>query len=319
MALRVAISEVPPRPLDVAEERARNARSHYRILSRTGVPYGRKHVGERSPEIADPSNSAASWRPWRVAPGSGFEVCDPSGEVGLIQIDKKQFLVTKPFRFSDAALEKMLTDRLVRDGQSAADAQRAVEDARTFTPTTENPTDLASIPLFMRWFENSYGVHSLAAIIHDELIVNEPNSGALGSDTLSDRFFREMMRSAGVPWLKRWIMWAAVAIRSRWAAGGVRRLSVLVWIVLAVTGIGSFACAAGSALLGWGRPVDIWLLLVIALLLPFASAPLWGKQYGASLVAAVAAFWILPAAAFGVVGYIVYRSLELLAEKSGLE
>ncbi len=268
--------------------------------------------------MVDVSNPTVVWTPWRVARSSGFEVCDTGGEVGLIQINKSQFLVTKEFRFSEIAVTKMLTDRLVSDGESTADAERAVEDARTFTPTTENPTDMASIPLFMRWFENTYGAHTLAAIIHDQLIVDEPNAGALGSDTLSDRFFREMMRSAGVPWLKRWIMWAAVAIRSRWAAGGIRRLSVCVWIVLAITGIGSFVNAAGSAWFGWSRPFDVWLLLVIAVLLPIVSAPLWGRQFGASLVAAVAALWILPAAAFGLLGYLVYQTLEFLARKSGL-
>ena len=257
--------------------------------------------------MPDPADTAASWSPWRVARSSGFEVRDPQGEVGLVQIDPSRFLVTKAFRFSDRAVEKMLTDQLVESGKSADDARRAVDNARAFTPTTENPTDMASIPRFMRWFENTYGAHTLAAIIHDELIVNEPNGGALGSDTLSDRFFREMMRSAGVPWLKRWIMWSAVALRSRWAAGGIRRLSVGIWIVLAIAGIAAFVNGAGAALFGWAHPVDSWLLLLIAVLLPFASAPLWGKQFGASLVAAIAALWILPAAAFAALGYVVYQ------------
>ena len=62
-------------------------------------------------------------------------------------------------------------------------------------PMTENPTDLASVPLFMRWFENSYGVHTLAAILHSTSSSSEAQTdGELGSDTLSDRFFREMMK-----------------------------------------------------------------------------------------------------------------------------
>lgn len=269
--------------------------------------------------MADPADATASWNPWCVARSSGFEVRDPRGEVGLTQIDSSRFLITKAFRFSDRAVEQMLTERLVEGGKSADEARRAVDNARTFTPTTENPTDVASIPQFMRWFENPYGVHTLAAIIHDELIANEPNAGALGSDTLSDRFFREMMRSAGVPWLKRWIMWCAVALRSRWAAGGSTRLKLCIWIVLAIVGIAAFVNAAGAALFGWAHPVDIRLLVLFAVLLPFASAPLWGKQYGASFVAAIAALWILPAAAFAALGYVVYQSLELIAAKVGLE
>lgn len=268
--------------------------------------------------MTNPVQEPLPWTPWRVAPRSGFEVHDTSGEVGLIQIDAAQFLVTEEFRFTDNAVQKALTDKLESEGRTAAVARRAVEDARTISPPRENPTDLASIPRFMRWFENSYGVHTLAAIIHDQLIVEEPNAGALGSDTLSDRFFREMLGSAGVPWLKRWIIWAAVAIRTRLAAGGMRRASVCLWIVLAIIGIASFVIAVGSLWFGWGHPADIRLLLLVAVLLPFASAPLWGRQFGASLVAAVAALWVLPAAAFALLGYLVYQALESVARKSGL-
>jgi Protein of unknown function (DUF1353) len=265
------------------------------------------------------STADASWRRWRVAPDSGFEVRHPHGDVGLIQIDRKQFLVESPFRFANDAVITMLTDRLVRNGKTEQQARDAVEDARTFTPTTENPTDLASIPRYMRWFESSYGAHTLAAIIHDDLIVDEPNAGPLEDDTLSDRFFREMMKSAGVPWLKRWIMWSAVALRTRWAVGGIRRLSVLVWLVLSAAGIASFVWTVGSATFGWDDPVDGWALLVVALVLPFVAAVLWGKQYGASIVAAIAAIWILPAAALAGLGYLVYLGLERAADLIGLD
>lgn len=259
------------------------------------------------------------WTPWCVAEDSAFEVRDPLGRVGLLQINKKSFLVVNEFRFSDPDVIQMLTEHLIDDGMTDAEAQAAVDDARTFTPTEENPTDVASIPSYMRWFENSYGDHTLAAIIHDDLIVDAVNGGALGSDTLSDRFFREMMKSAGVPWLKRWVMWTAVALRSRWAAGGARQGSVIVWVLMAAAGIACFIDAVGGALFDWPQPVDTWVLLVIAVALPFASTLLWGKQRGASLIAAVAALWVLPAAVFGVLAWIVYKILEYLASKVGLK
>ena len=74
----------------------------------------------------------------------------------------------------------------------------------------------------------------------DELIVDEANGGALGSDSLADRFFREMMCTSGVPFFKRWIMWAGVALRTRWAAGGWRRWSILGWLLLSVLGVKNF-------------------------------------------------------------------------------
>lgn len=268
--------------------------------------------------MTETSNPPEMWRPWPVARDSGFEVRADRGYLGLIQIDKKKFWVMHPFRFSQESVVQMLTDRLVRDGMDIDKARAAVDDARTFTPTEENPTDLASIPRYMRWFESSYGAHTLAAIIHDDLIVDKPNGGALDSDTLSDRFFREMMQAAGVPWLKRWIIWSAVALRSRWAARGLRRLSVLVWILLAAGGIASFVWAIGSTFLDWRRPMDVGLLLVTSVLLPFAAAPLWGRQLGAGLVAAISALWILPAAALGGMGYAVYWLLERVAKRFGL-
>ena len=270
--------------------------------------------------MSDSADEVRAWSPWRVAVNSGFTVDDPDGNVGIIQLDEKNFWVTNAFRFTDEEIERDLIAKLMRDesGKSEAEARCAVDEARTFAPSIENPTDMASIPRFMRWFENPYGAHTLAAMIHDELITNEPNGGSLGSDTLSDRFFREMMRVAGVAWLKRWIMWAAVALRSRFAAGGIRRLSLFLWLLLATFGIASFVSAVGSWLFDWGQLVDTWLLLLIAVALPFVSSLLWGKQRGASLVAAVAALWILPAALFGIVGYGVYQLLERGARKLGL-
>ena len=265
------------------------------------------------------STNDASWHRWRVAPTSGFEVRNPLGDVALIQIDRKRFHVVSPFRFDDTAVLAMLTERLRSNGKTDQQARDAVEDARTFTPSTENPTDLASIPRYMRWFESAYGAHTLAAIIHDDLIVDEPNGGPLEDDTLSDRFFREMMKSAGVSWLKRWIMWSAVALRSRWAVGGIRRLSVLVWLILSAVGISAFVWAIGAVTLGWDGPADTAAILTVALVLPFGAALLWGKQYTAGIVAAIAALWILPAAALAGVGYVIYLGLERAADVIGLD
>lgn len=263
--------------------------------------------------------SDTPWVPWRVAPDSGFEVDHPSGNVGIVQIDDRQFVVLNAFRFAHPAVERDLVERLVADGTSEGDARRMVDDARTFVPREDNPTDLASIPRFMRWFENPYGRHSLAALVHDELIRDEVNAGALGSDTLSDRFFRQMMAASGVPWLKRWIMWAAVALRSRFAAGGHRRWSVLLWVLLAVVGISSAALAAGGWWLDWATPGSPTLLAVVAIVLPFVSAPLWGEQWGASLVAAIAGFWIVPAAVMAAFGYAVYLALERATRAAGVD
>ncbi|KAF0967964.1 MULTISPECIES: DUF1353 domain-containing protein [unclassified Gordonia (in: high G+C Gram-positive bacteria)] len=261
------------------------------------------------------------WVPWRVAPHSGFEVDDPTGKgsVRVVQVDDRQFVVLNTFRYSDPDVEKDLSTRLVRSGMSDARARAAVDDARTFVPREDNPTDLASVPRFMRWFEDSYGRHTLAAMIHDELISDAVNSGALQSDTLSDRFFREMMRTSGVPWLKRWLMWSAVALRTRWVAGGYRRWSIVLWLLLSVVGITATVGSAGALLFDWPWPVSspAW-SLVVALLMIFVAAPLWGRQWAASLIAAVGALWLVPAAAMTSLAWVVYSALERIARAVGL-
>jgi hypothetical protein len=60
-------------------------------------------------------------------------------------------------------------------------------------------------------------------------------------------------------------------------------------------------------------------MLLVALLLPLPAAFLWGKQYGAGIVAAMAALWILPAAVLAGIGYLVYLALERAAKLVGLE
>jgi hypothetical protein len=270
------------------------------------------------PDVTPPTALEPPWVAWNVAADSGFQVRHKGGRLGLMQKDPKNFWVEREFRFADDAVITMLTERLVRRGWKPDDAAVAVENARTFTPADENPTDLASIPRFMRWFETAYGLHTLAAIIHDNLIMKEPNGGALKDDTLSDRFFREMMKSAGVKWLKRWIIWSAVALRSRWAVGGLRRWAIIAWLLLAATGLTAFVWSVGMTTLSWASPVDSWVLLLVALVLPIAAAGLWGKQYGGGLVATIAALWILPAAALAGAGYAVYVFLEWLAGKAGL-
>lgn len=268
--------------------------------------------------MTEGTDQEAQWVPWCVEPHSGFEVNDGSGKVELAQISHSQFLVSPAFRYCNEELEASLEQVLVDAGKTADAARRAVDDARTFTPS-ENPTDLASVPLFMRWFENTYGAHTLAAILHDNLITDIASGGALGSDALADHLFREMMRSAGVPWLKRWIMWSAVALRSRWAAGGYKRVMIGLWLVTAVVGIAAFVNGVGAALLDWGHIVDVPALFAVAAILPFASAPLWGKQLGASFIAAIAALWVMPAALLAVFGFFVYRALEFGARAIGLD
>ncbi len=263
-------------------------------------------------EAAEPG-----WTPWVVAPC--FEVEGDEATVVLRQVSAQVFEVPTTFRFSGLAELADVRALLAGTVEDPALVDAALDDARTF-PAGSERTDLASIPRFLTWFENKYGRHTLAAIIHDRLILSgNPNAGALGSDALADRFFRLMLLASGVPLLKAWIMWAAVAMRTRWAAGGVRRWLLIAWVMLATLGIATFVSWIGVVTWNWAAPFGLGAttLLLIAAVMPVLSAPLWGNQYVASGVAAIAALWILPPALFALIGFGIYRLLEATATRIG--
>ncbi len=83
-----------------------------------------------------------------------------------------------------------------------------------------NNTDLASIPPFLTWLVPKDGRHTPAAILHDALIGGvegtdyQTSTAGQVSDAHADYVFREAMRDLEVRWLRRWLMWAAVALRT---------------------------------------------------------------------------------------------------------
>ncbi|MCP3999000.1 MAG: DUF1353 domain-containing protein [bacterium] len=320
--------------------------------------------------MSDRVEEAPRWRPWRANQRSGFEVFGTTDLIGLNQLDATRFEVYGRFRFSSAEIEDYLHQRLVHDHDVTAEKAKEMVDTARSPDMSDESTDLASVPPFMRWFESPYGKHTLAGLVHDQLIVEQPNAGALGSDTLSDTFFRKMLGACGVPWIKRWIMWGAVALRSRWAAKGLRRLTLIAWgviasvglglfgsgviwtiadgkvptgswllhlaavvltslysllrqrsqwlsIIIAVAGAGTFAAGAIWTVTSGAVPTGAWILLLLASVLPVVSAPLWGRQWGASFVAAVAGVFVIPAAAFVVLGLGIYWLIEDVADSLG--
>lgn len=86
--------------------------------------------------------------------------------------------------------------------------------------TESNATDLASIPGFLTWLVPRDGSHTPAAILHDAFIGGkvgvhyDTSDGAQVDDRHADYLFREAMERSGVSLLRRWLMWAAVALRT---------------------------------------------------------------------------------------------------------
>lgn len=175
----------------------------------------------------------------------------------------------------------------------------AVKAPREVGPTTLPTTDLTSVPGPLRWFVSPYGLHTPAALLHDRLVGAEAPEGFDRRD--ADRLFRDMLDALGVPLLRRWLMWTAVAYGTRWSAGGLRRLAIVIWTVLALAGMASLTVGLATM----SAP-----LLLVAAVLPFPAALLWGRQAGGGLLAAASGPWLALPAIIASLGYGVYWLIE---------
>lgn len=135
-------------------------------------------------------------------------------------------------------------------------------NVEVFEVETEKPTDFASVPRVLWWLFPRYGEYTKAAILHDYLCGKADVGEFNRAD--ADGIFRRSMREQGVPFLRRWVMWAAVRFGS-----GPRSL-------LARPGEALLATAWGIAslvfLLVPAVVVTVW--LVLAWLLEWLASPL---------------------------------------------
>jgi hypothetical protein len=81
-----------------------------------------------------------------------------------------------------------------------------------FVVAAEFETDFASVPRAFTWLIPRYGRYTKAAILHDFLSQRAAAGELAWVD--ADGIFRRVMRELGVPLLRRWLMWAAVRLRS---------------------------------------------------------------------------------------------------------
>ncbi len=276
-----------------------------------GIVYG---AGVPQTRTAPVSSAASESVDWSAGLGyTGFRVVDPQGWVRLGQITPRDFVVETTFEFVDERTTTDYVEFLVKTGCEPVEARRRIRNACTFV-ASEQVTNFESVPRFMAWFERPYGRHALALVLHNNLIRGEPNSGALGSDELADSLFRDMMGVAGVPLFKRWLLWAAVVARTRWAVGSNRRLWFMLWTLAALVGIGC-AIVSFTSLVTNLQPLEQnnTSLAVVSVVLPLIAGLLWGKQYGASIVMSAAGLWLFPAAIIILAGLAVYDLSERIA------
>jgi len=178
--------------------------------------------------------------------------------------EKTDFLIDEPFGYEHAE---------PRPGEESGVVEVAVP-----VNVEYSGSDLASIPNWFGWIAAKTGPNLPAALVHDVLVVKRNPDGTLKQDPVTgldetpvnhwyrtsktedfrpakdpyegignrwgaDRIFREGMRDVGVDLVRRWLMWAAVAMATLWeerAKGFARlvdlaRLVVLGLLMLAAT------------------------------------------------------------------------------------
>lgn len=207
----------------------------------------------------------------------------------LAQKDAKLFEICAPFKFRHRAEEDW----------SLVPKSRA-----------DRITDLASVPGFLLWFVPRYGHHTLAALVHDQLVDTPPPGGRVKADTI----FRDLLGELKVPWIRRWLMWTAVSLGTIWHARGFSRLRLAVW----------FAVVLGANLLIWQHaiaavteldPITWWFYESPAWIIGavLVASVLLAPRFGLGLLAGVAFLYIfLPSVVVGLFT-LVYLGAEKLA------
>jgi uncharacterized protein DUF1353 len=114
-----------------------------------------------------------------------------------------------------------------------------------------NSTNLASVPRWLWWFVASYGLHTKAALLHDQL-VDEPD---LDRDK-ADHVFRRALEESKVRWMRRWLMWTAVSLATMLLKRPARFAAFVALLV-------AFVVLLAAWLLGW---LPWWPALAVFLL-----------------------------------------------------
>lgn len=137
------------------------------------------------------------WTTWvrRSADTARREFVMPflDGDVVVQQVDAKYWLVHEPITY--------------------------VGNTEQFVVPKKFKTDFASVPRAFVWLLPRYGNYTRSAILHDFLARDKSVSPAD-----ADGIFRRSMRELGVPFARRWIMWAAVRAASSLRGADAREL-----------------------------------------------------------------------------------------------
>jgi hypothetical protein len=132
---------------------------------------------------------------------------------------------------------------------------------RPFTLPPDFRTDFATVPFFLTWLVPRYGNYTNAAVLHDWLL-DETDIKRCDCDGI----FRRALRELGVPFVRRWVMWAAVrlgAMRREPALCGARE--GIAFIMILLVGLAVIIAPALAVLvflfLFWVLEILCWIVL----------------------------------------------------------
>lgn len=213
----------------------------------------------------------------------------------LAQVGNKLFEICVPFKY-----------------------RRDLGDTWVLVPKNEDfrCTDLASVPGFLLWFVPRYGAHTLAALLHDQLVDDPP----AGNRVLADTIFRDALGELKVPWIRRWLMWAAVSIGTTFKAGFSGAARVVVW----ASGVVTTAAVIWQHALASMTNIDPWSFgpfgrsLASDLALLFAFGFLMFPRLGLGWLAALGVLFLFAATVPILATSGIYLGLEWIG-KQGLK
>jgi hypothetical protein len=160
-------------------------------------------------------------------------------------------------------------------------------------------TDLASVPFFLQWLVRSYGRHTMAALVHDHLWKRSRKVARLRS---ANTVFRDAMWELGVPWIRRWLMWATVTL-GMLTRGWIGRAQLSLWII----GLTVSASAIAAAVYGritWGA--TLWVVASAAIVAALSASVAISARRARFTLVAQGAWWAGGVvAAIGVLALIV--------------
>jgi len=190
-----------------------------------------------------------------------------------------------------------------------------------------NRTDLASVPFFLTWLVPKDGTHTPAALLHDALIGGQKDVHYETSvpetvpEDHADYLFREAMKQTGVPWLRRWLMWGAVSLRTgtvtveKHADGTESRGRR--WIRIALVGLLIGVWAVVSALMALDVPditgADCNLPIGVSCELPLLGDEPWYNEIWRSLAMVAVGSAVLTAAFAALFRSLRFASVGALA------